>query len=195
MKIKSPWDMSDTDLLEILRGKPKEPMSKVTLITLDGAVKTIEIAGEPDVINAPLYSDGRDLGVRVYKRDRFRDGEYRETPTQTLPNKLPGKLKTYKSLVTEMAKDFVLQGESGPLTVLVPKDTFNKIHREFSGKDAPKNLTFMEINADCKVFVRYAEAKGGTKVVLAEDLAALSLRDLCELKVKQTKKVDKTAKT
>lgn len=167
-------------------------MNKATLITMDGMSKVVDVEGTPEFITVPLFSEGKDYGKRNFQRDKFRDGEYREVPPKA-EKKGFGELKTYKTLFNHMALDFALQGDDTDIGLVVHPRVFNKIHREFTGKDPAKDLTFMQITVpSCNIFIRYApeaEKKPKTKeLLLAGDLKALTLRQLVELKLAQDKK-------
>jgi hypothetical protein len=170
------------------KGDTKFMANTVTLITMDGLTKTIQITGTPDVINSPLYNEGKAYGERQFKRDKFRDGEYREVPVPS-EKKGWGELKSYRQLIKQMAQEFALQGDDENITLHVHKNVFSKIHREFAGKDPAKDLTYMEINTpSCKVFIRSApKSEKDTKLVLAEDLKKMTLRELVDLKLAQEK--------
>jgi hypothetical protein len=170
------------------KGNPEFMTNTVTLITMDGLTKTINITGTPDVINSPLYNEGKAYGERQFKRDKFRDGEYREVPVPS-EKKGWGELKSYRQLIKQIAQEFALQGDEENITLHVHKNVFSKIHREFAGKDPAKDLTYMEINTpSCKVFIRSApKSEKDTKLVLAEDLKKMTLRELVDLKLAQEK--------
>jgi hypothetical protein len=135
-----------------------------------------------------LYNEGKAYGERQFKRDKFRDGEYREVPVPS-EKKGWGELKSYRQLIKQMAQEFALQGDDENITLHVHKNVFSKIHREFAGKDPAKDLTYMEINTpSCKVFIRSApKSEKDTKLVLAEDLKKMTLRELVDLKLAQEK--------
>lgn len=182
------WDPDDAYLKQLIEStnkalEKKDMTHTVTLIALDGLTKTIQISGTPEIIQTPLFSEGKDYGTRTYKRDKFRDGEYRETEA-----KKSVKVSTYKDAISEMADKFVRQGHEEAITIHVHPRVFNAIHREFSSKDPEKDLTYMEINtSSMKVFVRYAPEKSKT-LQLAGDLKTLTLKELVDLKLAQDKK-------
>jgi len=160
--------------------------TKATLITMDGMTKVVDVDGNPEFVSVPLFSEGKDHGKRHFQRDKFRDGEYREVPAK----KEKGELKTYQVLIRELAHSFALQGDKTAITLHVHPLVFNKIHREFSGKDPAKDLTYMQVNASgFPVYIRFApESLKSPTLVLTEDLKNISLMDLVKLKLDQEKK-------
>lgn len=161
--------------------------NKVKLITMDGFEKMVDVVGTPKEIVSPLFSEGRSYGERIFKLDKFRDGEYREAPPTS--SKKKAELKTYNKIFISLSHDFALQGDDTDITIHVHPKVFNKIHREFSGRDAPENLTFMTINtATCKVNIRFAPEAEKKTLMFAGDLKTLTLRELVDLKLAQEKK-------
>jgi hypothetical protein len=187
-----PPDWPNPDHIDFILKKLKEfnenMTNTVTLITMDGLTKTVQITGTPEIINSPLYSEGKAYGERSFKRDKFRDGEYREVPVSATKKK--PEVETYKTVLNELSNGFARQGDTQNITVHVHKDVFNKIYREFAGKTPAKDLTYMELNTHSgKVFVRYApKSEKETTLVLADDLKKLTLRELVNLKLEQDKK-------
>lgn len=158
----------------------------VTFFSLDGLSLEMQLPEEtlPDYFFRDIRSEGKTYPHRVYKRDYSRDFEYREQPPIR---------STYKHIIHGMAADFYEKGDrTTKLTLHVSKKVFNKIHQEFAGKDAPETVTYLQFNTgSLPVFVRYAPEVEGPKLLLAEDLKNLTLKQLIDLKLS----LDKERKT
>jgi hypothetical protein len=151
------------------------------LITADGHEidKAIEVVNGkiPEKITT-VFKQG--VGTRFYERDFYRDYEYNEVVAKK-PSTLNNVLKDFATAVKQ-------QGYNDFLTIHITPTAFKKVFKELSDKEPPPEVTYIQLNYAVPLFIRYAPEKDKEpKLVLADDLKSLTLKQVIDLKLAQDK--------